>query len=598
MGQVRWFGLLSLVSALAACGGEPGSSLRLLEFRQQDFGSVALNEELLFFFSDDLDPASVTSDSLRILDERGQPVDGERLVRGNALSFLPDLPRASDLSDGGLRPGSSYHVILGGFPRLDGIRSERGTLLSACLRLDFRTADVGGTSPLFLDPFVGPFLFWPRGARTYPVELPDGRLILEYGEALDPSSVPRARFELSHYPPGSSEPVPIPVQARLIENHRSHAALLLEPIGPAGAVESLPPDRYYLRMPGRTFSSGALPSLRTLGGRAVEPGWGYGVLELLVPRKRVEVDFADWSERYTELAGGCDGTAIWRGGEGLGIRFPKAAGTGEAGEVELRAAPDGADLQATVLRVPAGEQVQLDPAAGPLVLRSQTSLVIEGRLGRLGSGRPGDPITLEMEAAMTQAPARWERLSDWLQRLLSPGQPWAGEPWTVLIAGGDLLVPPGGVLEVEGPLVLVAGGRIRVEGVAVSHGNLWRTPEGGGMASYASNRLLPLALDPPETNPLRVPLTVGALGPEIPWSPGRERWRTTLVGHEGSGHIRTQFLQSGSDGELRLVEDPGELERGVLRPLLRLSMPPGQGEVWDPPLVERLLLEALSGTVR
>jgi len=588
MRKAPWFGPLLAVLPVACSESHAAHSLKLLEFRQQAFDSVALNEELLFFFSEELDPSSVTSETLQILDERGRGVAGERVVRGNALSFLPALPCAPDLSDGALRPGASYQVLLGGFPRLDGIRSARGRLLSECLRMGFRTADVGSPSPLFLDPFMGPYLMWPRGKRGYPVELEEGRIVLEYGEALDPSSVPRTRFELSRYLPGTSERVFIDVVPRLVQNNRTRALLVLEPIAPGGIVEPLPPDRYYLQMPGR--------ELRTLGGRIVEPGWGSRVLELVVPRGRVELDFSQ-VERFVELPGGCDGTAIFTPGRGLGVRFPAAAGTGEAGKVELMEPPGAPDLQAVALLVPEPARIDLGGLEGPVVLRSQTSLSVRGRIERRGRGRGGDdPLTLELRRAEGLAPSQWGPLSEWVQRLLDPSRSWSHEPWTVLIAGGDLLVPEGGAVDVDGPLVLIAGGWIRVEGTVVTQGDLWKTFEGGGgVVSRGRNRRLPLVLDPPAVNPLRVPLTVGATSREVIWAAGREGWRSTLIGHEGGGSIRSGFLQTREGERTRLYEDPGGLQPGAVVGLLLLSIEAGRGEPWDPPRVEHLRTEAVTG---
>src|SRR5262245_49227960 len=89
-----WLGLLALTGLGLACGAEPnGPPLELLDFRQQDLDSVGLNEELIFYFSDDLEPGSVTSESVRIeTDPPGRVVSGKHVVRRNALSFLPDLP--------------------------------------------------------------------------------------------------------------------------------------------------------------------------------------------------------------------------------------------------------------------------------------------------------------------------------------------------------------------------------------------------------------------------------------------------------------------------------------------------------------------------
>ncbi len=575
--------LAPLLLAGTACrGGQSARVLRLLEFRQQDFDSVALNEELLFYFSAALERSSVTSGTVRILDAQGREVAGTRSVRGSTLSFLPELPCASDLSDGGLRPGADYRVLLGGFPRPDGIRSGSGALLSASLVLSFRTAEIGGASPLFLDPFLGPFPLLPVEKRT---TLEDGVLVLEYGEALDPSSVPGARFELSR----RSERKPIPVAARLIENRRDRALLLVEPSGSAGTGgERLPPDTYFLYMPGR--------ELRTLGGRQVEPGWK--LLQLSVPQARVELDFRSLGERSSEPPPGCDGTAIWNdAGPGLWLRYPAAAGSGLAGEVELNAAPAGSDLQAARLMIPSGAQVDLSVASGPVVLRSQTTLEVRGRLVRRGAVPGSDALAQELERVADLPGARWQSLSTWLDRLLL--DPSQREPWTVLIAGGDIRVPSGGSIEVEGPLVLVAGGWIRVEGVALAHGNLWLTePEGGGSgpASRLRKRPLPLTLDPPLLNPLRTSLSVGAVTRPFPWQPRANGWRTAFIGHEGAGRLSARFLQV-APGRLaeRQVSDASELGVGPVRTLVRLELAPGTDEAWDPPRFERLRLEAMPG---
>lgn len=569
-----WLAVLS-----GACGGAPERGLRLLEFRQQDFGSVALNEELLFYFSEDLDPASITSDSVRILDAAGADVAGERVVRANALSFLPELPRAPDLSDGGLRAGGSYRAILGGFPRPDGIRGESGALLSASLRLEFATAEIGATSPLFLEPFVRPFPLRPAGKGALRTEFEDGRIVLEYGEALDPSTVPGSRFELLP---------PIPVTARLVENRRNRAVLVLEPDAPEYGGR-LPPDRYGLHMPGR--------ELRTLGGREVVPLWS--VLHLIVPELRIEFDFSTKRERSTDLPPGCDSTALWNErGPGLRLAYPAAAGNGLAGPVALRECPPGPDLHAERLTVPAGSQVDLGTLVGPVVIRSQATLEVSGLLRRRAVGlrhdaRP-DPLTQGLERLSALPPSHWTNLSDWITALLDPDQPWSREPWTVLVAGGDIRIPAGGAIEVEGPLVLVAGGRIRVEGEAVARADIWMSCECGGMISLRGQvRELPLVLDEPATNPLRTTLRAGALTMEMPWSPRKGSWRQTFTGSEGSGRMQAQFLELlPGAARPRILSDPGEITGNSVRVLLQLEVAPGQGEPWNPPRFERLRLEA------
>lgn len=591
-----WLLLLAPSGLGPACGAEADVvPLELLDFRQNELDSVGLNEELSFYFSEEIERSSVTSESVRILGPRGRVVTGKRVVRGNALSFLPDLPCASDLGDGALRPGERYRVILGGFPRPDGLRSESGAGLSASLLLGFKTAEVGGTSPLFLDPFTGPFPLFPRGKLSNPVELEDGILVLECAEALDPSSVPGARFELAHFPAGASEPVVIPLAARLIVNLRDHAELLLEPSGEAPAERRLAPDKYILQMIGR--------DLQTLGGRALEPGWG-PMLKLVVPSAHVEVRFDEPRDRSSDQPPGCSGTALWGGLEeervdarGLHLRFPAAAGSGIDGGLELVQPPTRNDVHATRLTVPAGTSVDLSGLVGPVVLRSQTLLEVRGRLVRSGAGAPSDPLRIELENASERRVEHWQPLSAWIERLLDPdpSRPWANQPWTVLIAGGDIRVPDGGSIEVEGPLVLVAGGWIRVGGAVLAQGDLWRTPEGGGvLASHARLKRLPLVLDPPVLNPLRVPLAVGLLTRPFPWTPRGSGWTVLLAGNEGGGRLSVAFLPGASGlPEGGLVLDPAQLGSGPVRALLGLEVPPGAGEPWDPPHLERLRLDAI-----
>lgn len=453
---------------LAACGPRPGEEqLLLLEFRQNGLDTVALNEELAFFFSQELDPSSVTSDSLCIFDAEGRPVRGERRVRRESLTFLPELPRRADLSDGAFVPGAKYTAVLGGFPRLDGIRAQDGTLLSATLKLEFRTASIG-KSPLFLSPFVPPF---PLRCRV----LEDGRIVLEAREPIDPSQVPEARFELRR------DFTPVRARLELVRNERDRAELELVPD---------PTDSAGRRFEPGTYRFGLERDLRTLGGRALEPSWRRG-LTLIVPNRRQRVSFS--AERASELPVDCDGTALPSAdGLSLVVRYPAAAGTGAAGEVVLVHDTFERDLHAARLRVPAGTTLDLSARRGPLVLRSQGALEIAGHLVRRTGSAVARPSAQaqelrELADRLSDKPAgdvERPALSAWLAQLLA-----REEDWTVLVAGGDLRVPAGGSIQVDGPLVLVAGGWIRVVGQVSAEGDLWRTAEGaGGFTSHAPDR--------------------------------------------------------------------------------------------------------------
>jgi hypothetical protein len=115
------------------------------------------------------------------------------------------------------------------------------------------------------------------------------------------------------------------------------------------------------------------------------------------------------------------------------------------------------------------------------------------------------------------------------------------------------------------------------------------------MASHAQNAKLPLVLDPPFQNTLRTSLRLGAITPALPWTPRSSGWRVAFVGQEGGGRIDARFLQSTPGGGERHVSDPGELGAGPMRTLVRIELPAGRGEPWDPPSLERLRLEALPG---
>ena len=113
---------------------------------------LALNDELLFYFSAPLDPARVTPDSFEILllDGEGQaqrdPFGNVKRVRGDIevdayrIRFRPKVPLAPDLQDGGFLPGRSYYVRIAGFPRPDCLCSLDGRPLERSASFPFRTA--------------------------------------------------------------------------------------------------------------------------------------------------------------------------------------------------------------------------------------------------------------------------------------------------------------------------------------------------------------------------------------------------------------------------------------------------------------------------
>jgi len=299
---------------------------------------------------------------------------------------------------------------------------------------------------------------------------------------------------------------------------------------------------------------------------------------------RLELEFGRLRERAPERPQGCDGTALWDE-DGLGVRYPAAAGSGEAGEIELTRAPAERDLQAARLSVPAGEEVNLTGIAGPIVLRSQSSLEVRGALGRRVKALDltGGALNQELAIWAERPPDQRDHYSAWLARLLA-----SDEPWTVLIAGGDLTVPRGGAIDVSGNLMLVAGGVIRVEGQVVAD-RVWKTEGGGNVAGRVLNLALPLTLDAPARNALQGPLRVGVLTQPRSLPNDVARWRT-VVQRSGRGEVLLDFLDPRREGAP--ARAPSALpEEGERRILVELVVPPGHGEPWDPPRLERLTFE-------
>jgi hypothetical protein len=190
MRRGAWIGLLILASC---SGGQEGSVLRLLEFRQMDFESVALNEELQFFFSADLDRSSVTSDSVRILDEQGHEVAVERSVRRNALTVLPELPCAPDLRTA-LSPRRRLSRRPGSFPRPDGTAHAGSAARRSCSP-SARPRSAARRAP-FLDLLPGRRA-GPARQTPKTIELEDGVLVLGTARR---RSVERARLPLRALP--------------------------------------------------------------------------------------------------------------------------------------------------------------------------------------------------------------------------------------------------------------------------------------------------------------------------------------------------------------------------------------------------------------
>jgi hypothetical protein len=597
--------LLLAAGPLLWTGCAPDGPLRLLELERFDQAGVRafLDEELTLHFSRPLDPASIQGGSARLLDAASQPVQGEFEVIGRRLVFRPRLPCRSDLGDGGLRPGSEYRLELDGFPRLSALRSREGWPLAQSLELP--VVSVASTDPEGL--FRGLSMAPPAPLEVEGFQLgPLEPLVLRCAVALDPRSLDPEAFALFALGAAGERPERIPLRLELLDNRQNGARLALVPVaaGEGAARRALPAGELLL-----VARQGAGPS--DLGGNRVLAGFGSSPLDgvrLQVDERRaggaLEGLAAAVSEEFAlanfgvELPSGADGTALWAGDGRLALRWPAAAGDGWDGEQRPESGQMlPASLRATRLELRGEHRL---PAEGLVCLRAQGRFELHGRLLRRVQRGPAAPLAGEPAADW------WRRLrglppealatelafdphldlSTWLQQAER-----SQAPWTVLIAGGDLILS--GDLDLDGPLVLVAGGTVRIGGALVASECVTSLPR-RGEPRFGAPRPLPLAIDGPRGNPLRVPLCF-AIRARLPLpGPGFTGWADAeAVAWPGSGELGLTYcgFRRGAQGEpLRVgpVEDPRLLEdASELEFQAELRVFPGTPE-WDPPWLDSL----------
>ena len=134
---------LSVVTAgFSACGGNNDTSAKF-SARCGDAGDfcvtgcnlgctlqtcslsdIAENQPLVFTFSQEVDPKSVTPQSLSIQTATGIPADGQYVIEGNKVTFVPSLRNLNGLAVFGFRKNQQYVL------RLDGGEGSRSTIRS------------------------------------------------------------------------------------------------------------------------------------------------------------------------------------------------------------------------------------------------------------------------------------------------------------------------------------------------------------------------------------------------------------------------------------------------------------------------------------
>jgi hypothetical protein len=535
---------IGLCAALA-CTGSEGGEPRTLRLVRKDPGhnqGVFLNEPLSFHFSAEVDPLSVGRESIVIETAKGERARGELEVEGRKVVFRPDVPHAQDLSDGGYRPGVEYLVRIAGFPRPDGIRAATGEPLAQTERWSFTTValDAPRRGSLFDDPHQEhrkPPDLYPGAPGDYTIGAADA-IYLGSEKQIDPTSVRSGDFKLvrQRVAAGGAEPV-CDLFARLVENEpvarrerprgiasqssdkawrteRRAALIELTPVQP------LEPGRYVLQyQPARPPAGEEAWSLRDFSRRPL-------FLEVHGFERTIQVDgsrdssargeafvedFVDRDLRTPLVVADCDGTAAWEGSGRVEVHYPLAAGDGSADAVSLSAEEPRTDLQATSIDLAPGATCRLAEAPGLVILRAQGRITLRGNLERRAP--LAQPLDCDKERGVP--------LTGWLARVKA-----ANPSWTIVIAGGDLVIDSEGEIRSEVPVLLIAGGQIRNSGKSsLPVLRFWSQSGAGGMRTPGGPSDARFELDPPiGANPLKRPLRFAVVSGPVPQTGGIERW--------------------------------------------------------------------------
>jgi hypothetical protein len=317
----------------------------------------------------------------------------------------------------------------------------------------------------------------------------------------------------------------------------------------------------------------------------------------------LDLDFLDRRMRSPVEVPGADGTAYWNENGRVEVRYPAAAGSGVDDDVVLTHDESRGDIQATRIQLSAREECVWKKSTGLAVMRAQGRISIAGKLVRRVDAETSartktDPV-LERWQSANDARRKdqdfpVQTLSEWLFLAATDDV-----GWTVLIAGGDLVIE--GELDVNTPLVLCAGGVVRVSGaVHGERGQVFLMREGGGLAIDPPAAPAPsfLKLDPPVgRNLLRVPLRLSVMSQPIPETGRVSRWMPAEAGgshdaelHKFNGSWSVRYVSEnssppGGGSSVEAPDSPLAFDHPTsLQLWIELIVQPGG--VWDPPFVD------------
>lgn len=269
MRSPRVAGLLLVLGCAVGCGTHQSpevTPLAVVRISPDLAGGapLLLNEAITVYFSQAIDPLSVTRDTVSVLDSEGNAVPGRLRTGTTWVTFEPRPPLQPSLEDGSLRPARDYRLRVAGFPRIDCVRGADGQRLAAGLQRSFRTADQAtkpSSLPAPLRPIGDgqlPFLVVGPGAEpTLPVDSP--RLRLRFSLPVLPQSLTVDAFQVLLVRPASGagsrpvELVPLDVRVSSIDDLQGCAVELnlgSRPPSRDGASQVLQPgDFVFVKFP-------------------------------------------------------------------------------------------------------------------------------------------------------------------------------------------------------------------------------------------------------------------------------------------------------------------------------------------------------------
>ena len=557
----------ALLGFVPGCGGgtAPGAEFRVARVEPQPLGDgvrhVALNQSIKVWFSADVDPATVSKESVRVVDADGYAVPGRLEIGTRSVRFLPVPPVTPALDDGAFRPGEDYWLEVVGLPTSFAVGSADGVPLAAGTAVRFRALDdpaVLGLDTPFLpvDLEAAPLALVAVGPTGLPMAVGERVVTLRFSSPPLPTTVLPAAFEVVRFRPGSdSEPQHVGVESVQVvgdwsadgASYGSTVRVQLDRSAPLDPER----DRVFLGFAG---GPAALRDLRGTPIRAGEP-----IPIRLEPGDRV---------RLIQLAP--DALELRRdprSAVGFEVRdgrvVPRVWLEAGRGSADTRIARDGLTIDAadagdhdyTEFRVPEGAVVRLVARDRPLAIRAIGDVTIDGDL-------------------VIDAPRRalpWNRGQSVDCAALLREAPIA------IVAGGDLRVrgrirhasaelPDPGATS----LVLVAGGDVHLDGAVPPHTVVGVRPD---HLHGSAEALCPLEVRLTPGLPAGVQLVAKA------WT----RWLTVPPFHVAGVRVRLDDVRGPVTGRLRVVPPARQAPDG--RPLvderLIVETPLEPLEAWD-----------------